>query len=469
MAYVVKLPKLGLEMEEGTILEWYVEEDEAVAEGEVLLEVESEKSIGEVEAREDGVLRLLAVGEDETVPPGAPIGIVADPGEDIDALRAEFDSGNEGSEDGEEMATDADTTNGDSATHSTDDGTRSESSTADVRASPRAKRRAEEVGVGLAGIDGTGPQGAITAEDVDSAAEVTASETEVEAETSTGTGSDTAAGQIRASPRARDRAADLGVDLTAVEGTGPRDAITEVDVETAAEADAEPSPVGDPTTDGQAAASDSGETVGSVDRYRSTTLVTDGMEADALLEARGLASEAFGLDISVLDVLLVAVSATLPSHPSLNATFEDGTHHLHGHQRVALGTGEGSPTITVDDVAEQSFADLVAVRQDRSGDSENDTNSGSGNAEAPVTFALAAGDNLEEVLEAPTVAGLAIDVSKRRAIPVEEGEGVSLERYLLCSISYDPRAVGNANVRAFLDGVLDAIERAPELILRTYR
>ncbi|PSP61058.1 hypothetical protein BRC77_14085, partial [Halobacteriales archaeon QH_8_64_26] len=77
MAYVVKLPQLGLEMEEGTILEWYVEEGGAIEEGEVLLEVESEKSIGEVEAREDGVLRVLAIGEGETVPPGAPIGIVA--------------------------------------------------------------------------------------------------------------------------------------------------------------------------------------------------------------------------------------------------------------------------------------------------------------------------------------------------------------------------------------------------------
>ena len=53
--------------------------------------------------------------------------------------------------------------------------------------------------------------------------------------------------------------------------------------------------------------------------------------------------------------------------------------------------------------------------------------------------------------------------------PVEAGEGVSLERYLSCSLSYDPRAVGDADARAFLEGVLDAIERAPELLLRTYR
>jgi pyruvate dehydrogenase E2 component (dihydrolipoamide acetyltransferase) len=461
MGYVVKLPKLGLEMEEGTILEWYVEEGDEIAGGDVLLEVESEKSIGEVEAREDGVLQLLAVSEGETVPPGTPIGIVADPEEDIADLEAEFDSGNEESKDGAEMATDANAADGDSATPPTDDGTRSESATADVRASPRAKRRAEEVDVDLTAVDGTGPQGAITAEDVDRVVEATASETDAEASA----GRDTAAEQVRASPRAKDRATDLGVDLTAVEGTGPQGAITEADVETAAEVDAEASPAGDPETDGQATASDSEGTALAADRYRSTILVADGTEVDALLEAERLASEAFDLDVSVLDVLLVAVSATLPSHPSLDATFDEGTHHLHSHQRVAIGTSDESPAVVIDEVAEQSFADLVAIRRSRVGDESGEA----GNDGAPVTFALATGDDPGTVLEAPTVAGLAVDVSKRRAVPTEEGAGVSLERYLSCSLSYDPRAVGNANARAFLEGVLDAIESAPELILRTYR
>ncbi|HET7325586.1 MAG TPA: lipoyl domain-containing protein, partial [Halococcus sp.] len=77
MGYVVKMPKLGLEMEQGTLLEWHTAEGDTVKEGETIAEVESEKSIGEVDAREDGVLRLTNLGEGETVPPGTPIGIVA--------------------------------------------------------------------------------------------------------------------------------------------------------------------------------------------------------------------------------------------------------------------------------------------------------------------------------------------------------------------------------------------------------
>jgi len=177
MGYVVKMPKLGLEMEQGTVLEWYVGEGDEIDEDDVLLEVESEKSIGEVEAREDGVLRLLAIGEGETVPPGTPVGIVADGSEDIADLEAEFEAEDgEGRE--EEPATDAESeaatgtgTTGGVGT-STASGAAPGTGPTDVKASPRARRRAEELGIGLASVDGTGPQGAITADDVDAAAAI---------------------------------------------------------------------------------------------------------------------------------------------------------------------------------------------------------------------------------------------------------------------------------------------------------
>jgi acetyl esterase len=207
MAYAVKLPKLGLEMEQGTILEWYVEEGAEIEEGETLLEVESEKSIGEVDAREDGVLRLLAITEGEAVPPGTPIGIIAGVDEDVGGLEAEFDgdeaagtgsNGTEGDKGGSEPGRD-DSGNATEATADTtpeaEGGTTeapSGSAATDVKASPRAKRRAEEIGVDLAGIGGTGPQGAITAEDVDMAAEAAADAAVGDEASSEGNGKDEA-------------------------------------------------------------------------------------------------------------------------------------------------------------------------------------------------------------------------------------------------------------------------------------
>ncbi|WP_254611726.1 biotin/lipoyl-containing protein [Haloterrigena gelatinilytica] len=92
MGYVIKMPKLGLEMERGIVLEWTVDEGETVDEGDVLVEVESEKSIGEVDAREDGALRHVYVEEGEEVPPGTPIGILAAPDADISDLRADAEA-----------------------------------------------------------------------------------------------------------------------------------------------------------------------------------------------------------------------------------------------------------------------------------------------------------------------------------------------------------------------------------------
>nr|WP_255682031.1 lipoyl domain-containing protein [Natrinema sp. SYSU A 869] len=89
MGYIVRMPKLGLEMERGTLLEWAVDEGTSVSEGDLLAEVESEKSVADVEAREDGVLRRMYLEVDESVPPGTPIGIVAPPESDISELEAE--------------------------------------------------------------------------------------------------------------------------------------------------------------------------------------------------------------------------------------------------------------------------------------------------------------------------------------------------------------------------------------------
>jgi acetyl esterase len=174
MGYVVKMPKLGLEMEQGTLLDWHVAEGDTVEEGETIAEVESEKSIGEVDAREDGVLRLTDLQEGETVPPGTPIGIVAGADEDIADLEAEFDTDGASTETAETEAG-ADETAASSSESETAEAGAAEtpSASTDVRASPKAEQRADELGVDFTTIDGSGPQGAITADDVEAANDTT--------------------------------------------------------------------------------------------------------------------------------------------------------------------------------------------------------------------------------------------------------------------------------------------------------
>ena len=184
MGYVVKMPKLGLEMEQGTLLEWHVDEGESVEEGETIAEVESEKSIGEIDARQDGVLRLLGLEEGEAVPPGTPIGIVAPPDEDITELRSEFENAGENST--ESPQTETDETAGSpskSVSESENEENETTPTSVDVRSSPKAERRADELGVDITTVDGTGPGGAITADDVEAAHDAETTETDATGET----------------------------------------------------------------------------------------------------------------------------------------------------------------------------------------------------------------------------------------------------------------------------------------------
>lgn len=462
MGYVVKMPKLGLEMEQGTMLEWYVEEGESIAEGDVIAEIESEKSIGEIEAREDGVLRVATLEEGEAVPPGTPIGIIAGAEEDITDLETEFDI-----EEDADVETDSDTAteSGDSAsgektttnktgaetTADPNPGADSTDMTASegVRASPRAERRAKELGVGLATVDGSGPQGAITEDDVEAAA--TAGNTESAEETT--------AEQIKISPRAERRAEELDIDVRAIEGSGPQGAITEADVEAAADETSSEAI--------EAAATESERAAVRPGQYQTAMLVIDGEEADALIEATNLAGQAFDVEPSPLDILLVAVSATLVDCPAFNAAIEDETHHLHTNQNIAIAAESDGELLTpvINDVEKSSFAELVEARHEAV-----DGAVASGMADGRATFALglkSSGiDNVESLVEAPTVAGLLADGSLRRAIPAENG--VSLKRCLSLSLAYDTRVLGDRDAEAFLETLLERLGAAPELVLRTY-
>lgn len=77
MAYVIKIPKLGLTMTEGTVFKWHKKEGEEVKSGDILLELATDKLVNEITAEEDGVLRKIILKEGETSAVGAPVGIIA--------------------------------------------------------------------------------------------------------------------------------------------------------------------------------------------------------------------------------------------------------------------------------------------------------------------------------------------------------------------------------------------------------
>jgi len=152
MAFKVIMPQLGLTMTEGTIIQWFKAEGDPVRQGEQLYEFETDKAVMQVEAQADGVLGKVLVGEGVAVSIGGTVAWIVAPGEEIPEEIAEEVSCPKAPVP-VVMAPPAE----------------AEGRGERVRASPVARRLAEEAELDLATVQGTGPGGRITKEDVEQA------------------------------------------------------------------------------------------------------------------------------------------------------------------------------------------------------------------------------------------------------------------------------------------------------------
>ena len=167
----VILPKLGLTMDEGKILAWHKAEGDRVAAGDVLFETETDKATIEVEAAVAGFLRrVLVPASDALVPVTTVVAFIADSlEEELPVVPSAGASTPASSTDGSSagsiapsLSSPASASLSSSASPAADDGR--------VRSSPAARKRAQELGVDIAAVTGTGPGGRISLEDVEAAA-----------------------------------------------------------------------------------------------------------------------------------------------------------------------------------------------------------------------------------------------------------------------------------------------------------
>lgn len=140
-----RMPSLGADMEEGTLIEWSVKPGDRVKRGDIVGVVRTEKADIEVEVYRDGVVEQLLAKAGDTLPVGAVLAVIREEGEAAAPAHEEIPLA---------PATVAPTP-----------------SVVRVRASPLARRVAQELGVELSGVQGTGPHGEITEIDVQRAAE----------------------------------------------------------------------------------------------------------------------------------------------------------------------------------------------------------------------------------------------------------------------------------------------------------
>jgi pyruvate/2-oxoglutarate dehydrogenase complex dihydrolipoamide acyltransferase (E2) component len=158
------MPKMGLNMTEGLIVEWLAKSGDQIQKGQEIASIESEKVVNNLEAESDGTLHI-AVEAGETVPVGEVIGYLLAAAEQPPQRKAL--SGKGAAAPRAAAAEGADGSTAKSAEIRKPGG----GAGAEVRISPAARRRAKTLGVDLSGLTGTGPGGRITTEDVEKAVE----------------------------------------------------------------------------------------------------------------------------------------------------------------------------------------------------------------------------------------------------------------------------------------------------------
>ena len=171
MATEIVMPKLGLTMESGAISAWLVEEGQEVQRGQALLEIATDKVTMEVEAQADGILRKILVPVGQEVPVSTTIGVIATADEDIDSYVAAAPSDPAPSPTTVPAAAPPSTPAPPTPASPTPaPQTPAPSADSDGRrphkTSPKARKIAAEHGLDLAGVNGSGPGGRIVSADV---------------------------------------------------------------------------------------------------------------------------------------------------------------------------------------------------------------------------------------------------------------------------------------------------------------
>lgn len=157
MANEVIMPQMGFDMKEGTLVRWIKHEGDDVDSGDIIAEIETDKAVVEIEAFDSGILRKTMVGEGATVPVGTVIAVIGTTDEEIPETPSQPTA--IAASPVTEAPKVRDSSEAPPATSAS-------ASTGERKASPLARREAQKLGIDIASIPGSGPNGRITKKDI---------------------------------------------------------------------------------------------------------------------------------------------------------------------------------------------------------------------------------------------------------------------------------------------------------------
>lgn len=413
MAANVIMPKQGVSMVEGTIAQWYVKEGDAVHPGDILASVETEKFINDLESRAEGVVARILVQEGETVPVATVLAIVAEPGEDPASICAAM---------------------------------KPDESAPSGAAIPEAAGPSA-LGHAAGGAGGGTPSGAAIPEAIESSA----------------------LGRIMAAPRARALAAEIGVRLQDVRGTGKDGMITEHDVREHAAAAArgaqsareEPCPPADELVRmspvRRAIAQNMMRSVQGSAQARHVARVDMG---EAIRQREALKRR--GLRVSFSDIVIHAAARALSEYPMMNAQIRGDDIVLRRGISVGLAVTterdelfvpvlRGADSMELAEIAGRTRELIARAREGRL--SGEDCGGGSFTVSNLGMFGL---DEFTAILNPPETGILA--VGRIADAPVARDGAVVIRPMMALTLTYDHRVVDGAYSAKFLMRIAELLQ-----------
>jgi len=436
VATKIVMEALSPTMEEGRLVAWKKREGDAVKTGETLAEVETDKAVMELVAREDGVLRKIVLGEGSTVPVGALVAIVGSADEDIAGL---------------------------------------------VGAVPAAAPPTPVAGGGLSGAPApSGPRAAYAAPVAAAAAPAT-THNPPPADTSS---------RVRSSPLARRLAAARGLDLKLVPGTGPNGRVTKRDVEAAGtgaqahggtglaaaalppRAPAAPVPLLPSgfrdvplTTMRKTIARRLSESLGPVPHF----FLTSEIEMERAWEARQhLAGLGDAYKVSFNDLIVKAVALALRQHGAVNAAFLDDRIRYHGdvHIGMAVAVEDGLITPVIRHADRKGLLEIATEAKalaERARARRLTPEEYTGATFSVSNLGMLDIDEFTAVINPPEAGILAVGRIAQRAVAVDGA--VVVRRTVRVTMSCDHRVVDGATGARFLQTVKLMLENPLAMLL----
>ena len=446
MATSMVMPQMGYDMHEGKVVRWLKKEGEEVIRGEVIAEIETDKATVEYEAYTGGVMAKIVAEEGATIPVGGLIAVLTDPGEAIpEDILTDAAMAPPAEAPAPPAVSEAPASAASAARHG------------EVRASPLARRLAQERGVDLSTITGTGPAGRITEADIPEQGASAPAAASVN-------------GYIKASPLAKRLARERGVSLSTLTGTGPGGRIIEEDVPEHAAPAAAPAELTSENVEltrmRQAIAKVTADSWGAAPHF----YVSVDIDMTKAMSFRRDVNDELDAEarVSVNDLIVKASAIAIGRHPKFNSFFRDDHLQMNSSINVGIAIALESGLIVpgINGCENKSLVEIAAASRNlaaraNSGSLRNDEYSG-------TTFSVSNMgmfdiESFTAIIFPPHAAILAVGTVKEQPV-VRDGE-LAIAQIMKATLSTDHRVADGAEAAQFIVEIKKLLESPISLVL----